>query len=58
MPDPKHMSALIFESRSSTWVAEVGALLTRTLETPIWFVDAAGIAWSADQIDPARVALA
>jgi hypothetical protein len=26
MPDPRHVSALIFESRSPTWVAEVGTI--------------------------------
>jgi hypothetical protein len=52
MPDPTRMSALIFESRSPAWVAEVGALLARTLATPVWFVDTADIAWPADRVDP------
>ncbi|HST85175.1 MAG TPA: hypothetical protein VLL08_25775 [Kineosporiaceae bacterium] len=46
MPDATHLSALIFESDSPAWVAEVGALVARTLQTPIWFVDAADVAWS------------
>lgn len=57
MPDPRTSSLLIFESRSPEWVAEVGALLAEGLASPVWIIDSAGKAWSADQIDPARVAL-
>jgi hypothetical protein len=58
MPDPCTMSALIFESRSAEWVAEVGKLIAAHLDAPTWFIDSTGAAWPADQVDPDRVALA
>lgn len=54
---PASMSALIFETRSSAWVAEVGKLLAQGLKTTVWLVDSADKAWLADAIDPDRVAL-
>lgn len=57
MPDPTFMQTLIFECRSATWVAEVGALLAKGSETPIWFVDSADTAWPADRVDTNRVVL-
>jgi hypothetical protein len=58
MPDPRVSSQLIFESRSPEWVAEVGRLLAEGFAEPLWFVDSSDTAWPADQVDPARVALA
>jgi hypothetical protein len=58
MPDPKSMSAVVFECRSPEWVAEVGSLLAQGLEMPVWFVDSADCAWPADRVDPDRIALA
>ncbi len=58
MPHPKSLSALIFECQSPTWVAEVGTLLAQGLDRPVWFVDAADMAWPADSVDPGRIALA
>ena len=58
MADAKHMTTLMFESTSPAWVAEVGKMLAQTLAHPIWFVDSADVAWPADRVDPARVALA
>lgn len=58
MPDPRTMSALIFESRSAEWVAEVGRLMAEHLDAPTWFVDSSDKAWPADQVDPNQVALA
>jgi hypothetical protein len=57
MPDPRTMSTLIFETGSSTWVAEVGKLLAGGLEALVWFVDSSGTAWPADLVDPDRIAL-
>ncbi|MFC5266846.1 hypothetical protein ACFPJ1_32420 [Kribbella qitaiheensis] len=57
IPDPRTMSTLMLECRSPAWVAEVGEILTRGLEAPIWFVDSADTVWPADQIDAERVAL-
>lgn len=57
MPDPRSMSALIFECRLAGWIAEVGRLLAEGLETRVWFVDAMDTAWPADQVDPNRIAL-
>lgn len=58
MPDPRTMTALIFECRSSEWVAEVGRLMSQALDSPAWFVDAANVAWPTDQVDPLRIELA
>lgn len=58
MPDPRTCSLLIFETRSPEWVAEVGRLLAEGLTSPVWIVDSADSVWPANQIDPARVALA
>jgi hypothetical protein len=57
MPDPRTMSALLFECRSPAWVAEVGRLLAQALDTPIWIVDSDEAAWPADQVDPDRIRL-
>ena len=58
LPDPRTMTLLIFECRSPEWVAEVGELLAKELEAPVWFLDSIGTAWPAGQVDPARVVLA
>lgn len=58
MPDPRAMSALIFECRSPAWIAEVGRLLANWLPEPVWFVDSTNTAWPAGDVDPDRVALA
>ena len=58
MPDPRTMSQLIFECRSPEWVAEVGGLLAEGIAAPVWFLDAAGVPWSAGEVDPSRVVLA
>jgi hypothetical protein len=58
MPDPRFMSALIFECRSPAWIAEVGALLASGLEAPVWFVDSTDKAWLADQVDADLIVLA
>jgi hypothetical protein len=52
------MSSLIFETRIPAWVAEVGRLLARGLETPAWFIDARGVAWPVGDVDPGQIALA
>ena len=57
MPDPTTMSALIFECRSPSWVAEVGAMLAQDLKNPLWFVDSSDKAWPAARIDPERISL-
>jgi hypothetical protein len=57
MPDPRAMSTLMFECRSPAWVSEVGKILARGIDAPIWFVDSADTVWPADQIDAERVAL-
>lgn len=57
-PDPRAMSALIFECRSPEWIAEVGRLLANRLAEPVWFVDSTDTAWPAGDVDPDRVALA
>jgi len=57
MPDPRTMSALLFECRSSAWVGEVGRLLAQALETPIWIVDSDDAIWPAGQVDPDRIRL-
>lgn len=57
LPDPRSMSALIFESWSATWIAEIGKLLAHGVETPIWFVDSADTVWPAGLVDPDRIAL-
>jgi hypothetical protein len=57
MPDPRLLSALIFECQSPTWIAEVGTFLAESLDTSVWFVDSADVAWPADQVDPGRIAL-
>lgn len=58
IPDPNSMAALIFETRSSAWIAEVGILLARRADKPLWFVDSEDTVWPADQVDPDRIALA
>lgn len=58
MPDPRTMSALIFECRSPEWIAEVGQLMALSTTAPVWFVDVADTAWPADQVDPRRLTLA
>ena len=57
MPDPRSLSALVFECRSPAWIAEVGTLLAQGLATPVWFVDAADAAWPADRVDQDRIVL-
>jgi hypothetical protein len=57
MPDPRTMSTLMLECGSPAWVAEVGAMLARGLDTPIWFVDSADAVWQADQVDAEQIAL-
>jgi hypothetical protein len=57
MPDPRSMSVLVFECRSAEWIAEVGTLLARGLETRVWFVDSADTAWPAEQVDPQQISL-
>jgi len=57
MPDPRTMSTLMLECRSPAWVAEVGKILARGIDAPIWLVDSADTVWPADQIDAERVAL-
>jgi hypothetical protein len=58
MPDPRSMSALVFECRTPAWIAEVGSLLAQCLPSPVWFVDAADVAWPAGQVDVDHIALA
>ncbi|WP_134738782.1 hypothetical protein [Nocardioides sp. 503] len=55
--EPHRMSNLIFECSSAAWVAEAGRLLTRSLEAPLWFVDAAERAWPAERVDLALLRL-
>lgn len=57
VPDPRTSSLLIFESRSSEWIAEVGTLLARGLTAPAWFIDSADTLWPVDRVDVDRVAL-
>jgi hypothetical protein len=57
MPDPRTMSTLLLECRSPAWVAEVGEILARGLDAPLWFVDSADTVWTAGRIDAERVAL-
>jgi hypothetical protein len=58
IPEPRTMSALMFECSSPVWVAEVGRLLAEGSDGPVWFVDSADTAWPAGAVDPERVALA
>jgi hypothetical protein len=57
MPDPRTMSTLLLECRSPAWVAEVGEILGRGLDAPLWFVDSADTVWPAGRIDAQQVAL-
>jgi hypothetical protein len=57
MPDPRTMSTLMLECRYTAWMAEVGEILARGIDAPIWFVDSADTVWPADQIEAERVAL-
>lgn len=56
--NPGQMSSPVLETRVPAWVAEVGLLLARGLETPAWFVDAREVAWPVGGVDPHQIALA
>lgn len=57
MPDPRTMSSLLLECRSSEWVATIGQLIAQRLDEPVWLVDSADVAWPAGSVDPARITL-
>jgi hypothetical protein len=58
LPSPADCSQLIFETRDSEWVAEVGARLAEGLIEAVWLVDSADALWPAAQVDASKVALA
>jgi len=58
IPDPRHMSTLMFECRSPEWVAEIGRLLATGLDQPVWILDSADRPWPADKVDHIALALA
>lgn len=54
LADPASMSAIIIETRSPHWIAELGVLIDSVTAAPVFAVDAADAMWPAAQIDPAR----
>lgn len=58
LSNSEQMTSLVFETRSSAWVAEVGLLLARGLGTEAWFVDSADVVWPVGDVDSDQIALA
>ncbi|MFC6705596.1 hypothetical protein [Flexivirga alba] len=52
------MSAVLIESRSARWIAEIGVLMAAAAAAPVWIADSADIVWRAAQIDPEQIVLA
>lgn len=56
-PDVRRVAAVMVESRSEARVVELSRAVAASVDHPVWFLDAADVAWPAAVIDARRLRL-